>query len=169
MDNLVTYHASPVRVHSVGRKVFMFAALLSALVAVAVFAAVNPGHTAQIVSLALTAGSLLVGINTVTYEWPVAGVTAPTASVAKKHSTLVATITGDGAATSFVIVHNWNLNAAALAAGFPTVNADHLLAAGYTAALLTGARAANQVTFANTAFTGAGLRITLSRPYSVVK
>lgn len=167
--NRVTYHASPVRVHSVGRFAFMMAVFLCLLVAVGAYALTSPAHGAQILALGVSAGSLLVGLNTVTYEWPVAGVTAPTASQAKKHSTLVATITGDGTATSFVIVHNWALTAAELAAGFPTVSADHLLAAGYTAALLTGARATNQVTFANTAFTGAGLRITLARPFSMVK
>lgn len=157
----VTYHLPPVRVGSSFRLPLMVAGFL----ACGVIALLSGGGLAWL----MAAGALAFGANTVTYENPVAGTTAPTASESRGHQSLTCTVTGDGAATSFVITHNWGLTAAQLAKGFPFVIKDQILAAGYTAAAITGARTANDVTFANTAFTGAGLRITLLRPWSAIQ
>jgi Fe-S cluster assembly scaffold protein SufB len=116
---------------------------------------------------ALTAGStILFGLNTVTYEWPVAGVTAPTAAQSRTHQTVSAIITGDGAAVTFTLTHNWGLSVAELAGGFPWVNYEQLLASGYTAAPLITSKNTNTVVIGNTAFAGAGLRVTLFRPWT---
>lgn len=82
---------------------------------------------------------------------------------------MIATVTGDAAATSFTVTHNWNLTAAELSAGYPNVDIEILLAAGYTAASTITSKTANAVVFGNTAFTGAGLRVVLSRPHSLVR
>jgi hypothetical protein len=111
----------------------------------------------------------LFGVNTVTYETPVAGTTAPTATQARPHQQLSAVITGDGAATTFTVTHNWGIAAADLTAGWPGVEYEYLLAAGYTAAALITSKSANAVVFSNTAFTGAGLRVRIFRPWSPTK
>lgn len=104
--------------------------------------------------------------NTVTYEYPVTGVTAPTAIQSRAHQQVAAVITGDGAATTFTVTHNWGLAAALIAANFPMVEYEYLLAAGYTAAALVSSKAGgNAVAFTCTAFTGAGLRVRLLRPW----
>lgn len=119
--------------------------------------------------LAAGLGVLLFGLNTITYETPVAGTTAPTATQSRTHQTVSAVITGDGATATFTVTHNWNLSAADLAAGYPNVGLEYLLAAGYTAASVITSKSANAVAFSCTAFTGAGLRVRLSRPWSALK
>jgi hypothetical protein len=153
-------------VWSIGRRLRVLLFTLAALVLI------GAGLYASGVSLpllALGASAVLFGVNTVTYTTPVAGVTAPTATQARTHQLLKATITGDGAAVTFTVTHNWNLSAALLAKGFPLVYYEYLLAAGYTGAPLITSRTANTVVFSNTAFTGAGLVVTLSRPWSALR
>jgi hypothetical protein len=104
--------------------------------------------------------------NVVTYETPVAGVTPPTAEQSRTHQTVSATVTGDNATLTIVITHNWGLDAAHLAKGFPFVSFEQLLASGYTAAPLISSKTANAVNLTNTAFTGAGLRVRLQRPWT---
>jgi hypothetical protein len=105
--------------------------------------------------------------NTTTYEYPVAGVTAPTAAQADKVQQISATITGDGAAVTFVVTHNWGLSATELANGWPEVSYEQLLASGYTAAPLVSSKVTNAVNFGNTVFAGVGLRVRLRRPFSM--
>ena len=104
--------------------------------------------------------------NTVTYENPISGVTAPTAIQDDTHQQLSAVITGDGATLTFTVTHNWGISAADLTLGYPEVEYEYLLAAGYTAAALITSKTTNAVAFSNTAFTGAGLRVRLKRPWS---
>ncbi len=118
---------------------------------------------------ALMGAGMVFGANTVTYSWPVSGVTAPTAAQSRTHQSIVATITGDGAATSFTMTHNWHLSTAELAAGWPIVVRTELLAAGYTAAITVTSKATDTVVFGNTAFSGAGLQITLLRPWTALR
>ncbi len=105
--------------------------------------------------------------NTINYENPSAGgAVPPTPQVMRSHQQMSAIITGDGAAVSTVIVHNMNIPAAQITLGYPEVEFEVLLAAGYTAAPLITTKATNSVTVGNTAFTGAGLRIRIKRPWS---
>lgn len=116
-------------------------------------------------ALATSGVAFLFGLNTVAYEAPVTGATAPTAPQSRTHNVISAIVTGDGAATSFTITHNWGLTTAQLAAGaFPLVEYEYLLAAGYTAAALVNVKSTNAISFTCTAFTGAGLRVRISRP-----
>lgn len=143
-------------------KFAVIAALLVGFVVCVAAAAL--GH--PLVSL-LGFSGILFGVNTVTYEYPVTGVTAPTAAQIRTHQQLSAVITGDGAATTFTVTHNWGLNATEIANGWPEVEYEYLLAAGYTAAaLITSKAGGNAVAFSNTAFTGAGLRVRLKRPWT---
>lgn len=108
--------------------------------------------------------------NTINYENPSAGgATPPTAQVMRAHQQMSAIVTGDGAATAFTITHNMNISAAQLALGYPKVEPEVLLAAGYTAAQLITSKTANTVVFSCTAFTGAGLRIRIDRPWSAAE
>lgn len=104
--------------------------------------------------------------NTLSYTNPATGATPPTAVQARTHQTQKATVTGDGAATTFTFSHNWGISAANLALGFPNVQYEQILAAGYTAAPVITGKTANTVTFSCTAFTGAGLIVTVERPFS---
>jgi hypothetical protein len=105
--------------------------------------------------------------NTINYENPSAGgATPPTAQVMRAHQQMSAIITGDGAATTIVVVHNMAISAADLTLGYPEVETEALLAAGNTAAPIVTTKATNQTTFTCTAFTGAGLRIRHKRPFS---
>ncbi len=106
--------------------------------------------------------------NTLNYTNPATGATAPTAVQARPHQTMKATVTGDGAATTITFTHNWGIPAASLALGFPNVQYEQILAAGYTAAPVITGKTANAVTFSCTAFTGAGLIITVERPFSML-
>jgi hypothetical protein len=133
--------------------------------AAAVAAWLHPAHTHGVLAL-LASLAVAFGANTVTYETPVTGVTAPTAAQARTHQQVSAVITGDGAATSFTVTHNWGLSTADLAAGWAEVELEYLLAAGYTAAALITSKTANTVVFSCTAFTGAGLRVRVKRPWT---
>lgn len=148
------------------RALILAAVVFTLAVGVGVFVALGP----SLVMAGLAgAGTLLFGVNTVTYETPVAGTTAPTATQSRTHQSLSAIITGDGAATTFTVTHNWGLSTAELAAGFPFVTLEYLLAAGYTAASLITSKTTNAVAFSNTAFTGAGLRVVLARPWTPLR
>lgn len=122
----------------------------------------------SIISFLTAAGAFLVGVNTVAYEYPITGATAPSGPVMSKHQSLSAVVTGDGSATTFTITHNWNLSTLQLADAFPWVEYEEILTAGYTAAPLVTTRNANNVVFTCTAFTGAGLRVRLQRPWSAL-
>ena len=112
---------------------------------------------------------------TVTYEYPVAGIVAPTALQARV-ATCVATVTkgadGDTAAT---ITHNMNLSAAQIAQGFPIVTITKIeqitaVLADWTVSSVT----ANTVVLAATAAGGSGsanpqIRVTVRRPHSITK
>ena len=111
--------------------------------------------------------------NSVAYEWPITGAVAPTAAQSRTHQMISAVVTGDGATTTVTITHNWNIPTVQVNNGpytgpMPEVYFESLLAAGYTAApLITNVnKTANAVTLTVTAFTGAGLRVRLKRPYS---
>ena len=134
-------------------------------VAAALVAWLHPAHAPGVVAL-LASLAVAFGANTVTYETPVTGVTPPTALQARTHQQISAVVTGDGAATSFTLTHNWGLSAADLAAGWAEVELEYLLAAGYTAAALITSKTANTVVFSCTAFTGAGVRVRLKRPWT---
>lgn len=167
MENTVQYQLPAMRVN---RSLFFVFALTLIAVALAPAAVgmVATHHTGVLVSI-LSAAGLLFGANTVTYETPVTGTTAPTAAQSRTHQMVSAVITGDGAGVAFTITHNWGLTTADLAAGYPVVELEYLLAAGYTAASLITTKSTNAVAFSNTAFTGAGLRVRLLRPWSAMR
>lgn len=107
--------------------------------------------------------------NTVTYKTPTPGITPTTALVAKKKNKTIAIITGDGAATTFTITHNWNVSVADRAAGFPIFSVQNQGAGGAAGNPFFASQTADAVTFTCTAFTGALIQITLDRPFSMDK
>lgn len=165
--NVVTYllPRSPEEIRSHRRVVFVLALVCAIAFCVAAGAmhhfGVKGGSAMALASL----GSLLVGLNTVAYETPVTGATAPTAGQSRTHNQVTAIITGDNAGTTFTVTHNWGLTTAQLAAGaFPRVEFEPLLAAFTTAAPLISSKTANAVAFTCTAFTGAAFRVVIWRP-----
>lgn len=138
-----------------------------AVVGVAMTAGYEPAAIGKGVMLAFV--GLALGLNTVAYEYPVAGATAPTLAQSSRVNAVSAVITGDGAGTTFTVTHNLNISTADLAKGFPYVDTEVLLAAGNTAAAIVTTKTANTVVFTCTAFTGAGLRVRVQRPNSLVR
>jgi hypothetical protein len=114
--------------------------------------------------------SLLVGVVTVTYAFPVSGITAPTAIVMSKHAMLTATVAMADADTTATITHNWGLSTAQLADRFPVIIWNYVTA-GTVPALLTFSRAANAVTVTkpNLANTGGTYEFTLLRPHTIIQ
>ena len=76
----------------------------------------------------------------------VPGATAPTAQQASRVSEVAATVTGDGAATSFVLTHNFGMSTADLANGLPEVQFEPLLAAAWTEEPHVTVKGANSIT-----------------------
>lgn len=112
---------------------------------------------------------------TITYEYPVAGGTAPTAAEVKRVSSVVASVeataAGDLLAT---ITHNMALSVAELAAGWPVVITEMLLAGGWvkTPHQLAAGRLTNSlaITMANAGGVGGDMfRVTLLRPNTVIR
>ncbi len=113
---------------------------------------------------------------TVTYTYPVAGTTAPTALQASNANAVVADVVATADAdTTAVVTHNFGLTAAQLANGFPLVNEVPTLSQALTAmsGWVNSANAANTSTFTKLASVGSGnasaqLRVTIQRPFSSV-
>jgi len=105
--------------------------------------------------------------NTIAYEYPVVGAVAPTAAQMRTHQQMSAIVTGDGASGTFTITHNFG-EPAGMLGPFPEVVFEPILAAGITAAPIITSKTANTIVFANTAFTGAGLRVRIKRPWSAL-
>jgi len=80
------------------------------------------------------------------YIFPVTGATAPVAAEARPHQQVEVEITGDGAATSVVLTHNWGLSAAENANGWPEVSFEPLLPSFYTEKPQVTTKDANTVT-----------------------
>jgi hypothetical protein len=170
--NLVTYDAIPIRIRRGRRELIGLVTVLVLCAIAAVVGTVLVGlghHNASFIAWVVAAGMGLVGANTVTYDANgtiPAGTTAPTAAQAFGANQISAVITGDGAATTFVVTHNWGLSTAQLTAAQPNVTFEPLLAAYYTADPLITTRAANSVTCTVVAFSGAAIRCVLKRPFS---
>ena len=113
--------------------------------------------------------ALAVGI-TVTYTYPVAGVTEPTAKQAARKNMLTATILMADADTLAVVTHNWGLSAAELTDRFPMATWNYVTP-GTAPALVSWSRATNTVTFTKNNDTGAGgtFEINLERPHSLIR
>lgn len=110
---------------------------------------------------------------TVTYEYPVAGTTAPTAAQVASlvSANVIATADAD---TTAVITHNLGLSAAELSAGFPLVDVTPLLAAAYTSQWAVTGAMANAVTLTKGTGAGSGnaaaqIRVQISRPHSIFR
>lgn len=121
-------------------------------------------------SRVLAGGSLFAFGLTVTYAYPVAGLTAPTASLMKHRSLLTAVvIMADGDAAA-VLTHNWGLSVAELADNFPLVTWNYVTP-GAAATVLSVTRATNTLTLTKAAGVGSGstFEVTLMRPHTIVR
>jgi len=117
------------------------------------------------------------------YNWPVAtpGSTTPPAATTKPptiptppssvaFNSVEVTLTGDNTATTVTITHSLGLTAGELAAGWPKVNFEPLLAAYYTAQPLVGTKTANQVVINfNTTGVSAFANVRIERPQATTR
>jgi len=110
---------------------------------------------------------------TVTYEWPVAGATPPTALQAndKVVAAVEATQDADVLAT---ITHNLGVSVADLAAGFPEVLVEQMLPEGWVstphalaAGKLTNTLAITMSNAGGSGTAGDQFRVTISRPHTI--
>ena len=110
---------------------------------------------------------------TVTYEWPVAGIVAPTALQAE--DLVTANVLADNNAdTDAIIVHNIGLSVAELAAGLPIVILEPLRASAQASLWYVSARDANTVTVTKAGGVGgdaaaAQLRVHVRRPHTIFR
>jgi len=109
----------------------------------------------------------------VTYDWPVAGLVAPTATQMVKRNTLTADVSIELYDTTITITHNMQLTAAQLAAGFPLVNFEHKSLPSEQERPFVSSRTTNTVVLTVTDF-GVGtivapMRVTINRPTSSLK
>jgi len=166
--NQVSYqYPQTPRIPRLGRGAVFLLVTLAGVCAAGTFLTAH--HTPVNWLATLAALGFLLGINTVTYEYPITGLGAPSADQMAPHQHLSSIITGDGAATAFTVVHNWGLTAQENLNAFPWVEYENLLISGYNAAPLITSKNPNNVVFSCTAFTGAGLRVRMQRPWTPLR
>ena len=106
----------------------------------------------------------------VTYAYPVAGATAPTAAQSANQSVVTAAVVmADGDAT-LVVTHNWNLTTGQLAALFPFIELRRTAIGVSSVTVLATATDSSNVTISKgttvgSAFTGVYI---IQRPHSIV-
>lgn len=109
----------------------------------------------------------------VTFLYPIAGLTAPTATQSYGHNQVSADINkGASGDTDVTITHNMNISVADLAAGFPEVVLEPTLASFYTALYFVASRTTNTVVLTGATgggTTGANVRVRIRRPNSITK
>lgn len=142
------------------------AALVMCFACAAFLAPALAGHTLRV----LASVSLLVGVVTVTYAFPLSGVTAPGAPLMFHHSTLTATVAMGDTDTTATITHNWALSTAEIANRFPIIIWNYVTP-GTVAALLSFSRATNAVTVTKPSLTNSGgtYEFTLLRPHTIIQ
>jgi hypothetical protein len=112
---------------------------------------------------------------TITYQYPVAGTTAPTAAQMLNKNTVRATVIATADAdTTATVIHNMGLTAAQLAAGQPEIILTQILSQALTAlsAWVVSAQAANSITLTKLTSTGSGnaspqLEVVIHRPHTL--
>ncbi len=108
----------------------------------------------------------------VTYVWPVAGSTAPTAAQARQHNSVVADVVFTDVATACVVTHNMQLPNATGANGIPKIVLT-ITAAGAVASVpfvaFTNATSITVDKNLTTATSSLSVRVTIERPSEEVK
>ena len=138
-------------------------ALVAAAVVVALLVGFRP-------SASMAYGIFLALGGAVTYAYPVAGATAPTAVQAANASVLTATVVMADTDASVVVTHNWGLTTAQLAALFPFIELRRTAQGATPIATLAVATDGNTVTISKgtaggSAFTGV---VVIQRPHSIL-
>lgn len=151
-------------------------ALALVLVAAGAWFAIQHPVNPKEIMLALFAFTLLGGVPVVTYAYPIAGTTAPTAAQSGPFTTLTATVFLDTSDTTVTVTHNWGIVQTNQGYLFPTIILTPA-ALGATAPFVTATIPASSTTPANSvtlgkAATGAGtgctFTVTLLRPHTIL-
>jgi len=114
---------------------------------------------------------------TETYEYPVAGITPPTAAEVRRLSSVVAVVTANADADVLAtITHNMAISAGDLADGLPIVLFEPMLPEFYvsTPHALAAGKLTNSVEITMSAAVGSGavtdqMRVTVLRPHTILK
>lgn len=114
---------------------------------------------------------------TVTYEYPVAGATPPTAAEVLRLSAVIASVEATADADVLAdITHNMALSAQELLDGWPIVNIEQLLPEGWlsTPYVLAAAKLTNTLGVTMSAAVGSGVatdqfRVTILRPNTIIR
>lgn len=127
---------------------------------------VHSQHPVNAVMWALSTLSLMAGAVTVTYKYPISGLTAPIASQVYGLGVVTAQVNAADTDTSIVVTHNFGLSAAELADLFPLVLIN-TTAAGVSPAF-TFSKGTNSVTItkASTSGTGGTFDVIILRPHT---
>jgi len=151
-------------------------ALALVLVAAVAFCAFhNHNSPGEIVS-ALAALMIVGGTTVVTYEYPIAGTTTPTAAQTGPYAMLTATVFFDTSDTTLVVTHNWGIVQANQVSLFPTIILTPA-ALGGTGPSVTATIPASSTTPANSITltkgntgvgTGCTFTVTLLRPHTIM-
>lgn len=161
---------------STGTRMTLFS--IAALVIVCLAGVLSAhSHSLEAQLFALTAlPALLFGAVTVTYEYPVAGTTAPTAAQSANanivRANVIATADADTTAT---ITHNFGTSAGDLAAGRPIVILEPLLQASAGLSLwaftskTTNTVVCTKSTAVGSGNAGAQIRVHVLRPHSIIE
>jgi hypothetical protein len=121
-------------------------------------------------SRVLASGGLLLFGITVTYAYPVSGVTAPTAGQTLRKNLVTAVVIIGDTDTTTVVTHNWGLLASELADRFPIIVWNYVTP-GTAPLLLSFSRATNAVTVNKPSAVGSGatFEISLLRPHTIIR
>lgn len=109
---------------------------------------------------------------TVTYVWPVAGATAPTAAQARPHNSVVADVAFLAADTSCLLTHNMQLPNATGANGIPKISFVFTAAGSAAWTPFFAFTSATTITLdknSTAANTGGTIRVVIERPAGAVK
>ena len=106
----------------------------------------------------------------VTYAYPVAGATAPTAAQSASQSAVTATVVFTDGDTGQDVVHNWNLTATQLAALFPFVCVRSIANGTLVGAVLVTLKDSNTVTISKASAVGSNFTaaVVIQRPHSIL-
>lgn len=125
-----------------------------------------------VLCLGILSSSLFGAAGAVTYIWPVAGVTAPTAAQARSHNSVVCDVVFGAADTAAVITHNMALPNATGLNGIPKITLTPTAVGTAAVVPFIAFTSANTITIdknSTSANTSISVRVTIERPAGAVK
>jgi len=106
----------------------------------------------------------------VSYAYPIAGATAPTAAQSALQSVVTAQVVFTDGDTTQIVTHNWNLTATQLAALFPFVEVRRISNGTLFSSILVALTDSNNVTLSKASAVGSAFTaaVVIQRPHSIL-